>query len=111
MARRLFLERRTYRQSRLRDAARLLPILGVILIFGPIFIRDDGGGAPTLAGELVYYFAIWLGLIALSALMSRAMIGAASPDPKPDPNPNPDLKTGTKPEPKAPDPSTPHGDS
>ena len=111
MARRLFLERRTYRQSRLRDAARLLPILGVILIFGPIFIRDEGGGAPTLAGELVYYFAIWLGLIALSALLSRAMIGAVSPDPKPNPKPDTGPKTGTKPEPKAPDPSTPHGDS
>lgn len=91
MARRLFLERRTYRQNRLQDAARLLPILGLILIFGPIFIRGeefmraDGGmpahgdaselAAPTLAGELVYYFAIWLGLIALTALVSRALIG------------------------------------
>lgn len=89
MARRLFLERRTYRQNRLQDAARLLPILGLILIFGPIFIRDEGegailassvAGAPTLAGQLVYYFAIWLGLIALTALVSRALIGASAPE-------------------------------
>lgn len=77
MARRLFLERRTYRQNRLQDAARLLPILGLILIFGPIFIREEGIGAPTLAGQLVYYFAIWLGVIVLTALVNRALIRAA----------------------------------
>lgn len=88
MARRLFLERRTYRQNRLQDAARLLPFLGAILIFGPIFIRDDGGGAPILARELVYYFAIWLGLIVLTALISRALRRASvtgAPDPTQDP--------------------------
>ena len=74
MARRLFLERRTYRQNRLQDAARLLPFLGAILIFGPIFIRDDAAGASTVAGELVYYFAIWLGVILLTALVSRALV-------------------------------------
>lgn len=77
MVRRLFLERRTYRQHRLQDAARLLPLLGAILIFGPIFIRDEGVGAPTLAGELVYYFAIWFGLIVLTALVSRALLAGS----------------------------------
>lgn len=85
MAQRLFLERQTYRQNRLQDAARLLPILGLILLFGPIFIRDEaaGGGdgglveAPTLASGLVYYFAVWLGLIVLTAVVSRAMSRAA----------------------------------
>ncbi|QXT38086.1 hypothetical protein [Gymnodinialimonas ceratoperidinii] len=74
MPRRMFLERRTYRQNRLQDAARLLPFLGAIMIFGPVFIRDEEGGAPTLAGELVYYFAIWLGLIVLTAVISRALV-------------------------------------
>lgn len=83
MARRLFLERRTYRQNRLQDAARLLPFLGAILIFGPIFIRDEGAGAPTLAGELVYYFAIWLGVIVLTACVSRALIGSSSTEAEP----------------------------
>ncbi len=77
MARRLFLERRTYRLSRLQDAARLVPILGVILIFGPIFIRDDtvSGGGPggTLGAGLIYYFAVWIGLIVLTAVISRSL--------------------------------------
>ncbi len=77
MARRLFLERRTYRQYRLQDAARLLPILGLILIFGPILIRGDDAGALTLAGGLIYYFAIWVILIGLTALVSRALVGDA----------------------------------
>lgn len=80
MARRLFLERRTYRQNRLQDAARLLPFLGAILIFGPIFIRDDGAEAPTLAGTLVYYFAIWFGVIVLTALVSRPLVGPPPPE-------------------------------
>jgi hypothetical protein len=50
MARRVFLERRTYRKNRLQDAARLLPVLGMILFFGPVFISDDGGAEASDAG-------------------------------------------------------------
>nr|WP_255599351.1 hypothetical protein [Hasllibacter sp. MH4015] len=81
----MFLERRTYRQNRLQDAARLLPVLGLILIFGPIFIRggdtaaeaEPGVTGPDMADGLVYYFAIWLVLIVLTALVARALVGAA----------------------------------
>ncbi|ABD55611.1 hypothetical protein [Jannaschia sp. CCS1] len=97
MVRRLFLERRTYRQHRLQDAARLLPFLGAILIFGPIFIRDDGPGAPTLAAALVYYFAIWFGLIVLTGLVSRALIGSAPEDTDPPPDTPPDTSPDTGP--------------
>jgi len=79
MSRRLFLERRTYRRNRLQDAARLLPILGVVLIFAPIFIRGTDAvpgesAGPGLGNWLVYYFVVWLGLIALTALVSRALV-------------------------------------
>lgn len=73
MARRLFLERRTYRLNRLQDAARLLPILGLVLIFTPIFIRGTGVEAGSVSATLVYYFVIWLGLIVLAAIVSRAV--------------------------------------
>jgi hypothetical protein len=85
MARRLFLERRTYRQNRLQDAARLLPVLGLVLVFAPVFIRGEAGaGGPDLATWLVYYFAVWLVLIALAAFVSRALMrgeGARVPPP------------------------------
>lgn len=87
MARRLFLERRTYRQNRLQDAARLLPVLGLVLVFAPIFIRGDGtqAGGPGLADWLVYYFAIWLGLIVLTAFVSRALVRSGRGEPPPPP--------------------------
>jgi hypothetical protein len=80
MARRLFLERRTYRQNRLQDAARLLPVLGLMLVFAPIFIRGEPAeGETQLSGWLVYYFTVWVGLIGLTAFVSRALMrGEAS---------------------------------
>jgi hypothetical protein len=80
MARRVFLERRTYRKNRLQDAARLLPVLGMILFFGPVFISDDTGGeagaGTGLAEWLVYCFVVWAMLIALTALVNRALANA-----------------------------------
>jgi hypothetical protein len=79
MARRVFLERRTYRMNRLQDAARLLPVLGMILFFGPVFISDDGGASDAhgagagLAEWLVYCFVVWLLLIAMTMLVNRAL--------------------------------------
>jgi hypothetical protein len=75
MARRLFLERRTYRQNRLQDAARLLPVLGLVLVFAPVFIRGDAAlmGGADLSNWLVYYFVVWIGLIVLTAFVSRAL--------------------------------------
>jgi hypothetical protein len=89
MARRLFLERRTYRQNRLQDAARLLPVLGLVLVFAPVFIRGDASeaGAPVLANWLVYYFAVWVGLIALTAFVSRALTRSGRTDGLPSPPP------------------------
>lgn len=91
MARRLFLERRTYRQNRLQDAARLLPVLGLVLLFAPVFIRGDVTeqtevGGPGLSDWLVYYFSVWIGLIALTAYVSHALargdkIDAKTPPP------------------------------
>jgi hypothetical protein len=73
MARRLFLERRTYRRNRLQDAARLLPVLGVILFFGPVFIGGAEDAGTSLAGWLVYLFIVWLGLIVVTMAVSRAL--------------------------------------
>ena len=92
MARRLFLELRTYRQNRLQDAARLLPVLGLVLVFAPVFIRGEAAqvevGGPDLADWLVYYFSVWLGLIVLTAFVSRALTrskGAETPPSQPGP--------------------------
>lgn len=79
MNRRLFLERRTYRRNRLQDAARLMPVLGAFLFFGPVFIltTNAGVGGGT-GGWLIYFLAIWLLLIAIAAVLARAL-GRLSP--------------------------------
>ncbi len=74
MSRRLFLERRTYRRNRLQDAARLVPVLGVFLFFGPVFIltSNTGIGGHTSIW-LVYFLSVWFGLIILAAALSSAL--------------------------------------
>lgn len=69
----LFLERRTYRRNRLQDAARLLPVLGAGLIFAPVFILGDASEGPGMGEWLVYFFVIWLVLIALTLVLSRSL--------------------------------------
>lgn len=62
----LFLARQSYRHRRLSDAARILPVLGLILFFLPIAWSRD---ASTSAG-LIYIFGIWACLIAVVAGIS-----------------------------------------
>jgi len=89
MARRPFLERQTYRRNRLQDAARLLPVLGAVLIFSPLFIRGtdtiapDGAEGTGTPEWLVYYFVIWLGLIVLTAAVSGALMRSDNSDTPP----------------------------
>lgn len=75
MARRVFLERRSYRLHRLQDAARLLPVLGMILFFGPVFIIEDGTSdeGTGMAAWLVYCFVVWVLLIFVTLLVNRAL--------------------------------------
>lgn len=64
----IFLERRRYRRRRLGDAARALPILGLVLLLVPVIWSRSG---TSTAATLVYVFAVWVGLIAAAALMAR----------------------------------------
>lgn len=68
----VFLERATYRQRRLRDAARLLPILGAVLLIMPLLWAPEPGGNDN-ADAVIYTFSVWVILIALSAIISRRL--------------------------------------
>ncbi len=67
--------------TRARDAARLLPVLGVFLLMPPVItlfaVQADVGGVPLI---VVYLFGVWLALIAAAALLARWL---APPDPGP----------------------------
>ena len=70
----LFLARAVYRKRRLRDAARMLPILGLFLWLLPAL-----WAGPASAGrDWVYVFAVWAGLIALAAALSPGLAEAES---------------------------------
>ncbi|MBR2658212.1 hypothetical protein [Yoonia sp.] len=69
----VFLERANYRQRRLGDAARFLPLLGTVLWLIPLLWTRDGPEAPSNAGTITYIFVIWVVLIGLAALLSRVL--------------------------------------
>ncbi len=76
----VFLERRSYRRRRLGDAARLLPAFGLVLILLPLLWGPDTrGAARLLAWEGVYLFAVWAALIAIAAVLSRALTTPEDP--------------------------------
>ncbi len=65
----IFLERASYKQRRLTDAARLLPIMGAVLWAIPLLWGDDDGAGVSNAHALIYVFGVWVVLIGLSALI------------------------------------------
>ena len=71
----IFLERRGYRQRRLIDAVRLLPILGMILLALPLLWQAEESQSSFNADALIYVFGVWVLLIACSAFVSAFMGG------------------------------------
>ena len=61
----LFLARAVYRKRRLRDAARMVPIFGFVLLM-PVLWNVSARG-------WIYVFAVWLGLILMAGLLARRL--------------------------------------
>lgn len=70
----LFLARAPYRRRRLRDAARLLPVLGLFLLLLPLLWAPDSRMALE-SGDVIYFFAVWLGLVLLAAAFAPGLRG------------------------------------
>lgn len=75
----LFLARAPYRRRRLRDAARLLPVLGMFLLLLPLLWTPDDGVALR-SGDVIYFFAVWLILIGLAAVFAPGLRGGDGTD-------------------------------
>ncbi len=71
----LFLARENYRFRRLTDAARLLPLLGLLLIFLPLMWP-----APSTAAGLVWLFSVWLFLILCTAWLASRLVRGGEAD-------------------------------
>jgi hypothetical protein len=81
----MFLERRLYRRRRMMDAARLLPLVGLLLFLAPLLWAPNTGEGSSTAYGMVYLFAIWALLIAISAMLSRWLADPRSEGPDPQP--------------------------
>lgn len=60
--------------GRLRDAAGLLPLAGLVLLMPPVItlfaVGHLVGGVPLI---VVYVFGVWLALIGCAALLARRL--------------------------------------
>lgn len=78
-----FLERAAYRRRRIADAARLMPVLGLVLFALPLMWLGpgEGGGASGPTGQSartgIYLFACWV-LLILAALTLAPRLSAMS---------------------------------
>lgn len=68
----LFLARAPYRRRRLRDAARLLPVVGVLLLLLPLLWTKEGQVRLT-SGEVIYFFVVWFGLVVVAAAFAPGL--------------------------------------
>ena len=67
----VFLQRASYRQRRMRDAAKLLPFVGIILLAIPLAWTSGEGEEKIGSSGLIYIFGVWVLLIVLSAIFSN----------------------------------------
>ena len=75
----IFLERATYRRRRAMDAARLLPVLGVVLFAVPLLWNGSDGGL-SMARAGLYLFSVWAILLVLAALLARRLGSGGAQD-------------------------------
>ena len=70
----VFLAASSYRQKRIRDAARLLPVVGAILLLIPLLWTPSAQeGGVSNSGALLYIFGIWTALVLGAFLLSRVL--------------------------------------
>jgi len=69
----LFLKRGSYRKRRLRDAARMLPFVGLLLFMMPVLWAQDGAVREGTAADGMYLFFVWAVLLAVAAAMAPGL--------------------------------------
>ena len=71
----VFVEKRTYRRRRLVDAARMLPLLGVVLLCIPLLWIEPGAAPTRTTHVMIYFFGVWFFLAVVSGIISRHLKG------------------------------------
>ena len=78
MNNRQFLDLKAYRRKRMVDAAKMLPVLGAILVLFPLpFLfsstPDNPASALSVTRLAIYIFSVWLALITGGMILSRKL--------------------------------------
>ena len=68
-----FLERSSYRQRRIRDGARLLPIVALVLMVLPLMWPRDSPDQSLTSSGIIYIFALWILLVVAAYSLSRVL--------------------------------------
>ncbi|HCP80137.1 MAG TPA: hypothetical protein DIT67_00560 [Octadecabacter sp.] len=68
-----FLERSSYRQRRIRDGARLLPVVALVLMALPLMWPRNSPEQSLTSDGITYIFGLWFLLIVVSFLLSRVL--------------------------------------
>ncbi|MGP9788415.1 hypothetical protein [Roseinatronobacter sp. NSM] len=89
-----FLARDGYRMRRLMDAARILPVIGFVLLLLPLMRQGAGTDSPPTASEAVYLFVVWIGLVVTAFVMSLGLRRTLGP-PRPPVGPLPSHQGGS----------------
>ena len=68
-----FLERDSYRQRRVRDAARMVPIFAAVLMLLPLMWSRKTPEQSLTSSGIYYIFGLWIVLIVVSFFLSRVL--------------------------------------
>ncbi len=69
----LYLARRSYRRRRLIDAARLLPLMGVVLFLLPLLWAPAEAPETATARQGLYVLAVWFALVVAALVLARRL--------------------------------------
>jgi hypothetical protein len=69
----VFLGRESYRQRRIRDAARMTPVIGAVLWAVPLLWERGTADGVRTSQALIYIFAVWALLIVIALVLSRLL--------------------------------------
>lgn len=76
----LFLRPASYRRRRRRDAARLLPFVGLFLFLLPILWAPQNSFDRDTAPDGIFLFVAWAVLIGMALVISRSLAAPVDPD-------------------------------
>lgn len=67
----VFLERRSYRRRRMADFARLLPVIGLVLLMVPLLWTEGRPDGTRTSHAIYWIFGVWAGLVVATGLLAR----------------------------------------